>query len=245
MNKIQILDFDTKLFGFKIGRFIGRKLSLEEARKIVKYCKNKGIKCLYADLDINDFASLSAATKCGFVISDIRIIFEKDLTGFKATTKIKLDDYQVDDNIKDTDIPYLKSLSKEMSGVSRFTFDKSFPAGSGEKLYIAWMLNSISKEVADKIFIAREIKTKKPLGVITCKEEQDHGEIVLLGVDKEHSGRGIATFILSRALCFFKKNGFKKVRVATQGSNVPAQRLYQKNGFLTQSTSVFFHLWLK
>lgn len=244
MNKIQIIDFDTKLFGFKIGMFTGEKLSSEKARKIIEYCKDKGVKCLYANLDINDFASLSIATKYGFVISDIRITFEKDLTNFEATKKVVINAYLIDDNIKKKDIPYLKSLSKEISRVTRFTFDKNFPTGSGEKLYARWMLDSISKKIADKVFIAREIKTQKPLGVITCKKEHDHGEIVLLGVDKEHSGKGVATFVLTHALCFFKRSGLNKVRVVTQGSNVPAQRLYQKNGFLTQSTSVFFHLWI-
>jgi len=245
MSDIQILKFDSEIFGFKIGKFIGKKLSSEKGNQIVRYCKDNNIKCLYSNLDINDFETLNTASKHGFVISDIRITFEKDLTNFEANKKVKINGYKIDDKIKKTDVPYLELLSKEISRVSRFVFDRNFPKGSGEKLYTAWMINSINTEAADKVFIAREIKTEKPIGVVTCKNESDHGEIVLVGVSKGYSGREIASFILNHALCFFKENGFRKVRVVTQGGNVPAQRLYQKNGFVTYSTSVFFHLWIK
>ncbi len=240
---IEIIDFDTKLFGFTVGKFTGEKLSFNEAEEIVKYCKDNKIRCLFLNLGIDDFASLSAATKTGFVISDVRVVFEKDLADFDPAMKIKVNGYSVDNNITSQDIPLLKSLGEEISRVSRFNFDTNFPPESRKKLYSIWMLNSINKQAADELLVAREIKMEKPIGVITCKKQQHHGEIVLMGVNKKHHHRGVATLILNHAFCFFKKEGFEKVKVATQASNIPAQRMYQKNGFLTESVSVLFHLW--
>jgi len=245
MNEIQILDFDTKLFGFRVAKFTEKVLSSKIAEEIIIECKNMGIKCLYADLDINDFVSLSSAIKYGFVIADIRVIFEKDLTNFKNSKEVKGNSYKIDANIKKADLPYLLTLSKEIACVSRFAFDGNFPKGSSEKLYTTWMINSINGKAADRVFIAKEKETEKPIGVITCKEESDRGEIVLVGVDKEYFGRGIASSLINHALSFSKGNGFKKVRVVTQGNNIPAQRLYQKIGFSIYKISIFFHLWIE
>jgi len=245
MNKIQVLDFDTQLFGFKVGKFMDSRISSEKAAEIIRECKSNNIKCIYADLDINDFVSLGTAVKYGFVISDIRVIFEKDLTNFENNYERKLRDYGIDDIVKDEDLPYLEILSKELSLTSRFEFDNNFPKGSAERLYKLWMVNSINKRVADKTFIAREIKSQNAVGVITCKKNSDYGEIILFVVSKEHKGKGLGTFILNRTFHFFKENSIKKVRVVTQARNIPAQRLYQKNGFLTCATSVLFHLWIK
>jgi len=35
------------------------------------------------------------------------------------------------------------------------------------------------------------------------------------------------------------------VTVVTQGLNVPAQRLYQKSGFLVSSVYLWYHLWIR
>jgi ribosomal protein S18 acetylase RimI-like enzyme len=244
MDEIQILDFDTELFGFKVGRFTAKNVSLQQAAEIVEYCRKGAIKCLYAELDSDNFASLNAASGSGFVISGIKVMFEKDLSNFVATAKNVVEGYQIDNNISDSDVEYLKSLSRQMSRVSRFSFDKNFPAGAAEDLYVKWILNSINKKVADEVFISRCVNSGEPVGIITCKKDYDgDGRIMLVGVDKSHRGRGIGGLLVSRALEYFKDNGFDKTYVGTQGSNIPAQRLYGRMGFLTRSLLVVFHLW--
>ena len=36
----------------------------------------------------------------------------------------------------------------------------------------------------------------------------------------------------------------KKLYVVTQGRNIRAQRLYQKNGFIIKSSGIWYHKWL-
>ena len=42
MNRIKVLRFDTRLFGFKVARFTGKRLDVEGAKRLVKECKDKG-----------------------------------------------------------------------------------------------------------------------------------------------------------------------------------------------------------
>lgn len=241
---IEILDFDSELFGFKVGKLIDNNLSPEKVEKVIQKCKYENIRCLYANLDINDFNTLATASKYNFIISDIRVNFEKNLTTFKYSINQKFKNYEIDDKIKNVDIPYLLALSKQLSQGSRFAFDKNFPKGSAEKLYQLWMLNSINKKVVDKVFVARQMKSKIPVGFVTCKKNINYGEIVFVAVDKKYRGKGVGSFIVDYALSYFKKMGIEIVQVVTHGKNISAQRLYQKNGFFVWSTSISFHLWL-
>ena len=36
----------------------------------------------------------------------------------------------------------------------------------------------------------------------------------------------------------------KKLYVVTQGRNIRAQRLYQKNGFIIKSSEIWYHKWV-
>jgi len=245
VSEIKILDFDTGLFGFKVARFAGERISSAVAENIVKECKRRNIKCCFAELDINDFASLNAAAGGGFVISDIRMTFEKDLCDFRPKDKKTLRGYAIDNTVTNSDLPYLEALAEELSLTSRFKFDRNFPSGSAERIYKKWMINSIDKKEADGMFIARESKTRNPVGIITYKKSGNYGKIILFAVSSPHRRKGLASRILDCASSCVKKSGIEKIRVTTESKNIPSQRLYQKNGFLTRSVSAFFHLWIK
>lgn len=245
MREIQILDFDTRLLGFKVGRYTETKLSCEKAKDLIEYCKREEIKCVYADLDINDFESINTATRHGFVIVDVRITFEIDLLNWGIVDKVEIDGYRIDDIVTEKDIRYLLSISREISRVSRFEFDRNFPMGSAERLYRGWMLNSINKIEADDLFIARDSKSRLPVGVVTGKREKDYARVVLLGVETDQRKKGIGKSLLIHILSFYKSCGYKKVRAITQGRNLITQRLNEKVGFLIYSISLYLHLWIK
>jgi ribosomal protein S18 acetylase RimI-like enzyme len=243
MEEIEILDFDTKLFGFKIGKLTTTQFTREKAKQVADQCRNNGIKCLYAELDIDDYTTLDAAGKTGFVLTDVRVVLEKNISNLQDDKKTVVEGYCIDNQIGSADEQPLEQLAKEMSRVSRFAFDKKMPENANDKLYAIWVKNSVAKTQADEVFVARELKTKKPVGIITCKKKSQHGQIVLIGVNKEHTRKGIASVMLNQACCYFKNSGLNKVTVATQGKNISALGLYQKNGFFVCEVSAVFHLW--
>ena len=60
------------------------------------------------------------------------------------------------------------------------------------------------------------------------------GQIGLVGVSRIARGRGIGQALLLESLHWFSGQGMASAEVATQGRNIPAQRLYQKCGFVTK-----------
>ena len=166
---------------------------------------------------------------------------------FFQNNKDKLADiegYQIDDAAQMNDISYLEELAEEISRLSRFNFDKNMPKSAAKDLYSIWIRNSIQKKAADKVFIARETNSLKPVGIVTVKNESMKSELVLVGVSKEHSGKGIASLLLQQAFLFLKEKGINIAKVNTQGRNIPAINLYGKNGFLIKKITLFYHLWI-
>ncbi|RLE86713.1 MAG: hypothetical protein DRJ67_06555 [Thermoprotei archaeon] len=62
-------------------------------------------------------------------------------------------------------------------------------------------------------------------------EDGSKGYIPLLGVVREHRGRGIGGQLLSFALGRLKQLGVKRVELAVDLNNLPAVRLYSRAGF--------------
>ena len=84
----------------------------------------------------------------------------------------------------------------------------------------------------------------RPAGYIVCHLQDDgSGRIGLMGTEGGARSPGLGTRLLHRALSWFHEREVRDVTVATQGSNVAAQRLFQKCGFLTTRMQLWYHLW--
>lgn len=243
MKEIKVLDFDSKVFGMKIAKFTGKFLTEYTARAIKKECKDSGIRCLYIDININDFNSLDAAVKEGFVLTDIKITFQKKLKN-PIEIMAPIEGFMIVDNIKEGDRKYLEQLSVELSETSRFAFDKNFPKKNVRELYKTWMLNSLNGSAADKVFVVKDSRLRKPIGFVTCKNNSSHGEIVLIAVKGKHRGMNLGMALLNKSFHYFASKGIFEVMVTTHARTIDAQRFYQKNGFLTCSAVVAFDAWV-
>jgi ribosomal protein S18 acetylase RimI-like enzyme len=85
----------------------------------------------------------------------------------------------------------------------------------------------------------------QPGGYITCHLTGGEPRIGLTGVATHARGQGLGHALVQRALeCFFER-GVKRATVATQGANARALRLYQSNGFVTNSIQLWYHKWFQ
>ena len=57
--------------------------------------------------------------------------------------------------------------------------------------------------------------------------------------------KNIGSLMLQNTIFYLKKEKIKNIEVVTQGRNIVAQKLYQKNGFKTKKTELWYHKWLK
>ena len=85
----------------------------------------------------------------------------------------------------------------------------------------------------------------QPEGFVTCDTllPEAKGKIGLVGVSSSARGRGVGQALVLESLHWFAAQGMKSVQVVTQGRNIPAQRLYQKCGFLTKEVRFWYHCW--
>ncbi|HAZ10648.1 MAG TPA: hypothetical protein DCY56_06045 [Candidatus Omnitrophica bacterium] len=243
MEEIKVLDFDSGVFGMKIARFTGKFLTEDAARVIKKECKDTGIRCIYIDININDFNSLSVASKEGFLLTDVKITLQRKLKNPLEIITL-LDGFEISDSLKKGDRKYLEQLSVELSETSRFAFDRNFALSSVHALYKTWLLNSLNGSAANKVFMVKDIRLQEPIGLVTCKNNSHHGEIVLIVVKDEYRGMSLGGALLNKSFHYFAQQGVSEVMVTTHGRTIDAQRFYQKNGFLTYSVVVSFHVWV-
>ncbi len=135
------------------------------------------------------------------------------------------------------------------SGVwSRFRIDTNIPRGVFEKMFTAWITNSVNHSLADDVFIARDINTNEDIGMITLKLVGDVTHIGLLAVQENRRKQGIAKMLLTRAVLWANEhchwNSAASLSVVTQGSNTAATSVYSRFGFHISKVQHIYHAWL-
>jgi ribosomal protein S18 acetylase RimI-like enzyme len=86
----------------------------------------------------------------------------------------------------------------------------------------------------------------RPAGYLTCHVAgPGQGQIDLIGVDPALRGRGLGWLLLDHSVLWLLAHGGEHVTVVTQGTNIQAQQMYQKVGFLLAQTQVWFHRWFQ
>jgi ribosomal protein S18 acetylase RimI-like enzyme len=125
---------------------------------------------------------------------------------------------------------------------SRFRRDPLFPQALCDQLYATWIERSVTKEIADETLVVRD--GRNLLGLITLGRAGDRGDIGLVAVDPIAQGQGIGRLLVTEAGRRLAAAGRRHVQVVTQGSNVPACRLYKSCGYSIESAEAVFHFWL-
>ena len=141
------------------------------------------------------------------------------------------------------DISKLRKIGKDIYLDSRYYFDDNFKKSKVQEFYMNWVEKSVKKTFDDECYIL--LKKKNPIAYCSIKYlNNKESNIGLIGVDPEESGKGNGQIILNKVFNALYKKGIKRISVASQGRNYSAQRLYQKAGFLTSSTELWYHKWL-
>ena len=232
----EFLQWDSDFFSLRIGKAIPNRVDLDTMSQIKNWCKNESIDCLYFLSDADDPVTTHLLLHHQFDLVDTRMTLERDLIilpPFEPSTTLRL--------AHEEDIPQLKQIAKHSYHHTRYYFDGRFPVERCDDLYATWIERSC-QGYADAVWVATE-DSGAVQGFITCSIHEMQGEIGLLGVASGYSGRGIGFQLVMRALSWIQEKGVKSVKVVTQGRNIPAQRLYQRTGFLSHSLRHWYHYW--
>jgi GNAT superfamily N-acetyltransferase len=218
---IELLAWDSQLFGRKIGSIVTKPESRRDVESSVATAKDEHFKYLSRRLRYEEFDTVRWFEESGFHVADIGVVWQckSDLSiGNADVTKASVP--------TPDDIPQLQHAMHRIWNDSRFYHDPFFTESEADLVFAEWVKNSITGQAAHAAF------TVDNVSLITCKRLADgRGDIPLVGVNPSHQGQGLGRHLVARALQWFRDNGCRTVTVRTQLRNIPALNFYRSIGF--------------
>jgi ribosomal protein S18 acetylase RimI-like enzyme len=219
----------------RIARASPDRVTEELVQDLRKWCVENSIDCLYLLATANDPKTIRLLEHGGFQFVDIRITLETRIGNpppLAAEFRVR--------EARLADTPTLRAIAAVSHLDSRLYSDGHFPEERCRALYETWIVKSVNGW-AQAVLVAE--LADEPVGYITCHLSPGVGEIGLLGVSDKAQGKGLGSQLIWQSLRWFKQQGVTDVIVVTQGRNVPAQRVYQKSGFIIRSIQLWYHYW--
>ena len=225
--KVKILGWDSHFFNKKIGEIeINDEIyfSSDIHKFDLLYIKQKNNNCL----KLKNFKENYSETK---------VVFSKNIS--KSNNPLNRFVFSAFNTVVNKEQIY--KLAFESGNFSRFRLDSNFKQHEFEALYITWVDNSFSKELADDILIYK--KQNSILGFVTYKVIDDYAKVGLIGVCNDHQGKGIGTALLLEVENKLCTNHLKELRIPTQLQNKLACKFYTKLGYHIIEKTIIKNYW--
>ena len=173
---------------------------------------------------------------------EIRITLERSLANWDPETRPKSVDDLLIRSFHSDDLHTLKTIASNSYVDSRFYFDNKFPEEKWQAYYETWVEKSCQGG-ADLVLVAE--KEGEPVGYITglIDKTTHEGIYELTGVKESARKAGVGQELFRSGLDWYVRSGIQSIWVATQGRNIPTQRMIQRNGFITRSCQLYYHKW--
>ena len=233
-QKIEYLPWDSEFFGKKTGRFFADKTS--GLVTVLTEAVNAGYGLIYVFGNENFYVNEKLLLQFNGHLACRKVLFEKEIKISKEPSTA-IPEYNNNELT-----PELEQLAYESGKYSRFKSDKNFRKDDFFRMYRKWIENSIKKQIADHVFVAKENNSIK--GMVTLKTDAQKGHIGLLSVLPETQGKGYGTALITACENELFRKGVFKLEVPTQEDNTQACNFYKKYGFEIKKTTVIYHFWL-
>lgn len=236
----QKLAWDSDFFGVNIGFLSCLRLTPNIEKHVKKFIRKEKIDLLEYLCNCHDRESVITSEKNGYSFVDIRLTFERFLNGKKRTAK--REDYCVLKGTK-RDIKSIRKIAQSAYRYSRYYFDPNFDRKKMVEFYANWAEKAIRGTFDDFAYVL--YRGRKPVGFCAVKKmRKKAAKIGLFGIDNSYKGKGLGKYLLDISLeRLEREEGVNYVEVVTQGRNYAAQRLYERCGFVTKTTELWYHKW--
>jgi GNAT superfamily N-acetyltransferase len=230
-----LLDWDSSFWGIIVGRVRGQTLTAERWTDVDAWARARNVACLYFLARSDDPETIAVAQDKGFRLVDLRIELTQASTEAAARPHVR--------SYQRSDLDSLRTIARTSHEITRFYMDPHFDRDRCSDFYDTWITRSCEEGFADAVFVAE--LDGDPRGYVTCHFDRTslRGSIGLIAVSEPSRGRGLGRDLVTHALAWCRDHGAAEVSIVTQGANVPAQRLFQRCGFRTQSIGLWFHRW--
>ena len=234
---IQLLEWDTKNFGYRVAKILAGKLSSRKLKDLLEVLTQKNIRLLYFYVDPKDRISNKAARENGGIFVDEKVTFTKVIS---RPTRVKSKKIQSYLNIPLND--QIRLLALEAGVYSRFRVDPGFRGKEFEKLYTQWIIKSLNGDMARDVIVYKI--GKKEVGFLTLRDKNAKCNIGLIATDSKYRRRGIGEKLMKEAFRKAADWGYKEMDIVTQKANVTSCKFYRKMGFRLESVVNIYHFWL-
>jgi GNAT superfamily N-acetyltransferase len=238
----KFLEWDTNFFGCRIGRANVHTLTDELLAQIDAWRRAHAVDCIYFLAEAGDPQTIRLAEKNRFNLVEVRLTFERSLRSWQSERHSDPPASLVIRPSQPEDIPTLQDIAAGSYIYSRFYNDPNFSEAQWQSFYRHWVQKSVmgGADLALTAEVDGEI-----VGYITglVDHEKNEGIYELTGVKPDARRAGIGQELFRCGVDWYASQGIPFMWVATQGRNVPTQRMIQRFGFLTRSCELYYHKW--
>lgn len=233
---VELQKWDSDFFGFRIGAInTSKDHSLEKLYDLIQ--SSPDYKCYYV-LSDTEIAKehLDRLPITHYILADVKLTYQKNLDN-----NCWPDDSRISEYSESSDLAKLYNLGVQSGHASRFWVDTLFRPYF-KRMYQLWIDNSISKAIADKVYL-HEDRTAGLIGMVTCKVKGKIGQIGLIATDETVRGKGIGSSLLKKVENFYISKSVYISNIVTQASNEAACAFYEKKGYNVIDRKFIYHLW--
>jgi len=237
----ELLDWDSRHFGFRVASVLDNSLSQESAEEIDDWCAEVGVRCLYLLADADDGATAEIAAGHGYREADVRVTMTRPMDGVEELPLGGPETMEIREASEDELDPLL-DLAGQSHLTSRFYADPEFPRERSDALYRAWLERGF-RHPDHGLLVA--LVDGEPAGYMVYSQlvvnGEGHGE--LGAVDERFRRRGIARALHVAMFRLLADRGAEVHRGVLSGRNPPILRLHERLGFQTDKREVWHHKW--
>ena len=230
-------DWDSDFWGFPVGKLEGSLLREGDEDRVLEWCQTNEIRCLYFAAEGSDAETLQRAHGAGFQFVDVRVDLECDAPARCVAAPVELPVRR----LAESDLEVVKLIARTAHYDTRFFKDLNFGRLKCAMLYEKWIDRDF--EVGQMLGFFPDHLAEAGGYVTFSQESSEIARIGLIAVEESLRGRGGGRILLDAAMSAAAESGAKKIRVATQGTNVAALKLYEKAGFRVCDVKIWFHRW--
>jgi dTDP-4-amino-4,6-dideoxy-D-galactose acyltransferase len=240
---VQPLPWDSEILGVTVARLAGDVTSTVRFWSAVAAARRLGVELLYWTPTHDREWADDEVVRAGGLLVDERCTYVRACAPAAHESWVEPRGGGVERYSEGWPNETLRRLALASGEHSRFNTDPRVGRVAFERLYDLWIARSVSREIADEVFVARS--AREIVGMVTVDASGDTMRIGLLAVAESRRGAGVGRTLVTHALRWGRSRGCTRAEVVTQARNRAATGLYSKCGYTAESKRRVYHVWLR
>ena len=187
-----------------------------------------------AKVKTDDIAGIIKLEKAGFFLVDTNLRFEKNISDSPLTADPEVF------AATETEREDIVKIAGDAFKFSRFFLDPFIPETNARASRSKWVDNYFTGFRGEQMLAVKANNCVAGFCQLLRRgDNNDEAIIDLIAVSSNFRGRGLASKLIQNISNFMP--GINKIIVGTQAANIPAAKVYEKNGFRLASSTYIFH----